>query len=147
MTRYISFSISLIFLLSAFNISAEQSKDFGGYTIHYSAFTTDVLPAEVARTYGITRSKNRALLNISILQKVMDASIKPVRAKVEANATNLSAQLKTFEIRELNEQGAIYYIAETQVSHRETLKFDLAITPEGEENTYRFSFDQQFFTQ
>ena len=147
MTRYISLSISLIFLLSAFNISADQSKDFGDYTIHYSAFTTDVLTADIARVYSITRSKNRALLSISVLKKVMDASIKPVRAEVEASATNLSAQLKTFEIRELNDQGAIYYIAETQVNHRETLKFDLAITPEGEENTYRFSFDQQFFTQ
>ena len=147
MTRYISLSISLIFLLSAFNISADQSKDFGDYTIHYSAFTTDVLTADIARVYSITRSKNRALLSISVLKKVMDASIKPVSAEVKASATNLSAQLKTFEIRELNDQGAIYYIAETQVNHRETLKFDLAITPEGEENTYRFSFDQQFFTQ
>lgn len=140
---------SLFFALILFGLSAaqaDQSKDFGDYTIHYNAFTTDVLTADVARSYNITRSKNRALLNVSVLKKVMDASVKPVRAQVQASATNLSAQLMTFEVRELNDQGAIYYIAESQVNHRETLKFDIAVTPEGEDNTYRFSFSQQFFT-
>ncbi len=146
MSKQIKKILSLAFLLFATTVNAEQSKDFGDYTIHYSAFTTDVLTADVARTYGITRSKNRALLNISVLKKVMDASIKPVKASVDASATNLSAQLKSLEIRELNDQGAIYYITETQVNHRETLKFNLSITPLGEQNTYRFSFDQQFFT-
>jgi hypothetical protein len=135
-----------LFIVTA-TVSADQSKDFGDFTIHYSAFTTDVLTPDVARAYNITRSKNRALLNVSVLKKVMDASIKPVRANVEASATNLSAQLKTFEVRELGDQGAIYYVAEIPVSHRETLKFNLAVTPEGQSNTYRFSFEQQFYTE
>jgi hypothetical protein len=146
MVRYFKLILCLCLFFSASTVNADQSKDFGDYTIHYSAFTTDVLTPDVARMYGISRSKNRALLNISVLKKVMDASIKPVRATVDATATNLSGQLKTFEIRELSDQGAIYYIAEAQVNHRETLKFSLAVTPEGEENTYHFSFDQQFFT-
>jgi hypothetical protein len=145
MKRCYSLFFSL-FLLGLSTAHADQSKDFGDYTIHYNAFTTDVLTADVARSYNITRSKNRALLNISVLKKVMDASVKPVRAQVQASATNLSAQLKTLEVRELNDQGAIYYIAESQVNHRETLKFEIAVTPAGEENTYRLSFSQQFFT-
>lgn len=145
MKRYISL-ITTLALLIVSSANADQSKDFGDYTIHYSAFTTDVLSADVAGAYNITRSKNRALINISVLKKVMDASVKPVRAQIVASATNLSAQLKTFEVRELNDQGAIYYIAETPVNHRETLKFDIAVTPDGEQNTYRFSFSQQFYT-
>ena len=146
MDGYIKIKLILALLFFSAVVNADQSKDFGDYTIHYSAFTTDVLSQDVARGYNITRSKNRALLNISVLKKVMDSSIKPVKAEVVASATNLSAQLKSIEVRELNDQGAIYYIAEIPVSHRETLKFSLAITPEGEQNTYRFSFDQQFFT-
>ena len=146
MDGYIKIKLILALLFFSAVVNADQSKDFGDYTIHYSAFTTDVLSPDVARGYNITRSKNRALLNISVLKKVMDSSIKPVKAEVVASATNLSAQLKSIGVRELNDQGAIYYIAEIPVSHRETLKFSLAITPEGEQNTYRFSFDQQFFT-
>ena len=145
MNRYISLVLSLTFFFIG-SVSADQSKDFGDYTIHYSAFTSDMLSADVASGYNITRSKNRAILNVSVLKKVMDSSIKPVRAQVQASATNLSAQLKTFDVRELNDQGAIYYIAEIPVNHRETLKFEIAVTPDGEQNTYRFSFSQQFYT-
>lgn len=139
-------AMGLFLSAAGFPALADQSKTFGDYSIHYSAFTTDMLTADVARAYNITRSKNRAMLNISVLKKVMDTTGKPVRARVEATATNLSSQLKTFEIRELNDQGAIYYIAEAPVSNRETLRFNIAITPEGEENTYSFTFQQQFFT-
>ena len=143
------FLLSLCLLLSTMivTVNAEQAKNFGDYSIHYVALTTDILSPEVAKSYNITRSKNRVLLNISVLKKIMGTASQPVRAKVIANATNLTSQLKKFEVRELSNQGAIYYIAETSVNHRETLKYNLSITPEGEENTYTFSFQQQFFTE
>jgi hypothetical protein len=129
------------------NVSAEQSKSFGDYTVHFSAFTTDILSPEVAKSYRISRSKNRSLLNISVLKKVMGTYGSPVSASVEATATNLSAQLRELDVRELIEHGAIYYIAETTVNNEETLKFTLTITPEGETKPFSFSFQQQFFTQ
>lgn len=147
MSRILAAVLGLLLAVSSASIKADQSKDFGDYTIHYSAFTTDVLSPEVARAYNITRSKNRAMLNISVLKKVMETSVMPVKAEIESSATNLSAQLKAIEMRELSDQGAIYYIAELPVAHRETLKFNIAVTPDGEEYTYRFSFDQQFFTE
>jgi len=71
----------------------------------------------------------------------------PVSAEVEATATNLSSQLRQLDVRELKEHGAIYYIAETTVNNKETLKFTLTIKPEGETESYSFSFQQQFFTE
>lgn len=126
---------------------AEQSQSFGDYTVHYSAFTTDILTPEVAKAYRIPRSKNRALLNVSVLKKVMGTTGLPVKADVKATATNLSAQFRKLEVRELNDQGAIYYIAEATVGNEETLKYSLHITPEGETNPITLSFDQQFFTR
>lgn len=126
---------------------AEQSKTFGDYTIHYSAFTTDILTPEVAKAYNIRPSKNRALLNISVLKKVMGTTGQPVRAAVKATATNLSAQLQELKVRELEEHGAIYYLAETLVDNEETLKYSVHVVPEGESAPLEFSFDQQFFTQ
>lgn len=130
-----------------FNVSAEQSKSFGDYTVHFVAFTTDILTPDVAKSYRITRSKNRALLNISVLKKVMGTAGSPIRAKVEATATNLNLQLRKLDVRELNEHAAIYYIAETAVNNEETLTYTLSITPEGEAESYTFSFQQQFFTE
>ena len=145
MTRYVVHTLSLFLLTTSFTANSQQYKTFGDYSIHYSAFRTDALTPEIARVYDITRSKNRALLNITILKKT--ETMKPVRATIVATATNLSSQLKTFEMREIRDQEAIYYITEVYVAHREILRFNVAVTPEGEENTYSFSFRQEFFTQ
>ena len=77
----------------------------------------------------------------------MGTTGQPVKALVEATATNLSRQLKTLNTRELSRNGAIYYIAETAVNNEETLDFELHITPEGESVALSFSFQQQFFTE
>jgi len=146
MVRNISIVLGLLMLASVPGINAEQAKVFGDYSIHYSTFTTDMLTAEVASGYNINRSKNRALLNISVLKKVLDTTTKPVRATVVASATNLSAQLKNLEIKEISDQGAIYYIAEFPVADREILNFNITVTPEGETNAYTLTFQQEFFT-
>ena len=139
--------ITLLLISTAPAANAEQSKTFGDYTIHYAAFTTDMLSREVARQYEIRRSKNRIILNISVLKKVMETTGQPVKAAVVATATNLNRQLKQLTTRELRGNGAIYYIAETAVNNEETLDFNLSITPEGESVALSFSFQQQFFTE
>jgi len=137
---------ALLSLLVSPTIQAEQSKIFGSYTVHYSAFTTDNLTPSVARLYNIPRSKKRALLNISVLKKTADGSSKPTRAIIKGTATNLSQQLRELEPREISEKGAIYYIAETPVDNAEILKYRLEITPQGEKTTYTLTFQQQFYT-
>ena len=139
--------LTLAMSTATFNVNAEQSKVFGDYTVHFSAFTTDLLSSEVAKLYRIPRSRNRALLNISVLKKVMNALGSPVKANIPATSTNLSSQLRELKMRELNEDGATYYIAETTVNNEETLKYTLTITPVGATETYTFSFHQQFFTE
>jgi hypothetical protein len=126
---------------------AEQSATFGDYTVHYNALPTEVLEPSVAKLYDIRRSQSRALLNVAVLKKKMGLTGQPVRAEVKATATNLSAQLRNIEMRELNEQGAIYYIGELPVAHEETLKFTIEVTPDGETEPFVTRFDQQFFTR
>lgn len=149
MRSYMLFA-GLLLATLADSAQAEQSKTFGNYTVHYNAFTTDHLSPSIAKVYGISRSKSRALLNISILKKVMETSGSPVKAYVEATATNMNAQLRQLEVRELVESGqpgAIYYLAETAVGHGETLTYNISFIPEGETKPYNFSFRQQFITK
>ncbi len=137
---------ALILLAMPLTAQAEQSKVFGDYTVHYSAFTTDNLTPSIARAYNIPRSKKRALLNISVLKKTADGSSKPTRVTIKGTATDLSQQLRELSLREISEKGAIYYIAETSVVNAETLKYNLEISPEGETITYKLSFQKQFYT-
>lgn len=126
---------------------AERSDSFGDYTVHYNALTTDLIDPTVARAYGIVRSKSRALINVAVLRKVMGTSGQPIRAEVSASATNLSLQLKSVDMRELNEGSAIYYIGELPVANNETLDISIVVTPEGSDIKHTTRFRQEFYTE
>ena len=140
-----SFIITTLFFIST-SVLAENSEQFGDYVIHYNAFRSDTLEPEIAKSYNLTRRNNRAIVNIAILKKVMNTTGKPVAAEVTGHASNLTGQLKKLEFREITEGNAIYYLAETKISDGEFLKFELKITPEGEQQPARLKFDKRFFT-
>jgi len=119
------------------------SADIGTHTIHFSAQSTDQLPPEIARAYNILRSKNRAMLNVSVLRKPDNV---PVVAEVKVKTVNLTGQLKNVTMRQIDEQEAIYYIGETAVANRETLVFDISVLPEGENQASEVRFKRQFYT-
>lgn len=120
-----------------------SSADIGDYIVHFSALSTDRISPEVARTYNIVRSKNRAMLNVSILRESDEAA---VTANVIVKTRNLTGQLKTVTMRKIEEQAAIYYIGETPVANREVLIFDISITPDGETMASDVRFKRQFYT-
>lgn len=137
-----------VFVLLALSLTAvaENSTHTGGYTIHHNALTTDNLPAQVATAYGLQRSKNRALLNVSVIRDEPGTMGIPVRATIRAVARTLYGQIRQVELREIVEDKAIYYIADFPVAHRETLMFDFEIMPEGGRYPLRAHMRQEFFT-
>ncbi len=139
--------IAMLLLAVPLTTLAEQSKIFGNYTVHYSAFTSDNLTPAIAKQYRIPRSRKRALLNVSVLKKMDDGSSRPSRAMIKGTTTNLSQQLRELDPREISEKGAIYYIAETPVDNAEVLKYTLEVTPEGKNTPYTLSFQEQFYTE
>jgi hypothetical protein len=122
------------------------SADIGNHVVHFSAQSTDQLPPAVAREYNILRSKNRAMLNVSVLRKSDNL---PVTANVTVNAVNLTGQLKNVTMRMIEEPGdikAIYYIGDTTVANREVLVFDISIRPDGEDSVSHVRFKRQFYS-
>lgn len=119
------------------------SADIGEYVVHFSAQTTDQLPPDVARAYNIVRSKNRAMLTVSIIGKATGRS---VSGTVTVKTQNLTGQLKNVTMRKIEEQDAIYYIGETAVANRETLIFDISVTPDGKTLPADVRFKREFYT-
>jgi hypothetical protein len=125
--------------------SEDTFKDSGNYVVHYNAVRTDALTPEVARSYGIQRSTNRVMLNVTVLQKEADqAPGKPVVADVKVNAANLNGQLKDLEVRRIDEGDAIYYIGEVSIGGAEILVFDIAVTPAGMQAPLTVKFKREF---
>lgn len=119
------------------------SIDIGDYSVHFNAQLTGQLPPEIARTYNIVRSNNRAMLNVSVID---DEKRTSVPADVSVKTVNLTGQLKTVNMRRIDEQEAIYYIGETPVANQETLIFDITVAPEDADTPSEVRFKRQFFT-
>jgi len=142
-------ALTLLFtLIFASPVAAQQSQDFGNYVVHYNALNTNLIPPQVAQGYGIARSSSRALLNVTVLKKVMDTPGTPVSASIKASATNLTGQLRELQIRQIDDsEGAIYYIAEFPVHNLETYRFEITVSIAGEEDPLLVRFTQQFYTE
>jgi hypothetical protein len=124
--------------------SEDSFRDFGSYEVHYNAVRTDMLTPEIARNYGIQRSTNRVMLNVTVLHKEAGAARKPVPAEVKVDARNLNEQLKDIELRRISESEAIYYIGEVSISGTEILVFDITVTPEGTQTPLSVKFTREF---
>ncbi len=151
-------SVSLLGLLSACGGSGNPadvpealpagatSADIGRYIVHFNAQSTDQLPPLVAREYKIVRSKDRAMLTVSVIRKQDNLS---VPAEVTVKTVNLTSQLKNVTMRRIDEAGptaAIYYIGETSVANREWLIFDISVRPDGASLPSKVRFKRQFYT-
>lgn len=124
----------------------ESVKDFGEYVIHFNALRTAQLSPDIARQYGIVRSQNRAMLNVSILKKSEGTMGTPVTGSVSASAINLTGQLKDITVQEIKEgDSAVYYIGETSIADGETLIFTVDATPINEASRFTVRFKKQFF--
>ena len=129
-----------------FNAFAEKSLNFGDYVVHFNAFRSDQLTPDIAKAYQLTRRNNRMVVNITVLKRTSEGKTLPTKANVTGFASNLTGQVKNLKFREIHDGNAIYYLAQDQISNRETLKFDIKAVPEGETISAKIKFKQQFFT-
>jgi hypothetical protein len=125
--------------------SEPTDQDFGDYELHYNAVRTDLLTPDVARAYGIERSANRVLLNVSLLKKSPDGRTVPVDGKVSAAAHNLNGQVKNLELRRVTEGDSVYFIGEVGITGNEILVFDINATPADQPEALQVQFKREFF--
>ena len=135
----------LLGLLLPLIAQAENSTKIPGYAIHHNAIPTAILVPEVASNYGITRSKYRGLLNVSVIKDEPGTTGKPVTANVQAYTFNLIGQIYNIKLREIREGEAIYYIGDFPIVDAETIKIRMEITPEGASRPTKAEISQQFF--
>ena len=65
---------------------------------------------------------------------------------MSVKTVNLTGQLKNVTMRQIDEGDAIYYIGEVAIANRETLVFDISVTPEGSQIVSDVRFKRQFYT-
>ena len=147
--------ISILMLTSSYSAFAQinQTKEiqtfqkFGAYTVHYNVFNSKDVPSEVANIYKLTRSRDIALVNISLTKTEKDATTLGLPAKVSVKAVNLMQQSKPLEFKEIKEPDATYYIASLRHTNEEDIRFEVSVLPEGEDKPLTVNFTRKLFTE
>ncbi len=137
---------SMLLCIPPLQAQTDRSQDLGDYIVYYNALPTEILQANIAQQYGISRSKFRGFITISVQKKTTGNSGKPVNAEINISASNLTGQSKTLTLRRVKEGPSIYYIDDFRIANMETLNFKLQIEPENSHKNLTVNFSQQFFT-
>lgn len=132
-------------VISVAPVSAEQKEVFDGFEVHYNAFASTFLAPEIARHYGITRSKAIGIVNITVLKTQAGNRPIPVAAQIEGQLHNMAQQQRRLSFRRITEGKAVYYLAEFQFVQSELLTFTVTTYPEGSTQPLKLRFSQNFY--
>lgn len=113
-----------------------NSETIGHYTILFSAFNSQFVPADIAQAHNLVRAKDQALINVSVLDNRTGTT---VAADVKGQARNLMQQTKTIAFKVINEPDAVYYLGSIRHTNEEILHFDITVTLDGEPHTVKFT--------
>ena len=134
--------ITLLALSVITTSSAENMKKMDGLNIHYIALGSAFLTPEIAKAYGIERSRYKGLVNISVLDNTQ-AGNPSKTVFINGKARNDVGQIKSLEFTEVKEGDAVYYLAQVSYTNKETIYFDINITDKGKQHNLKFS--QKFY--
>ncbi len=143
-----AFYILLVGLLLATSHTsqAEQMVIQGDHELHYNTFPSTFLSKEVANAYQITRSKNRGILSISIMDQSGEKP-KAVEANITVDAKNLVHQSKDIKLIKIVEQDeAVYYLGTFALNNQENVNFTINAKPAGSDTVFQVKFTREFFT-
>ncbi len=122
-------------------VSPPTSQTFGADTVYFNVLNTGFLTPEVARSYGITRGKDKFLVNVSV-RHTSDGTSGPIRATVSGSSSDLIHRTP-LNFREVIEQDAIYYIAELSIDGKqETRDFRLRVNTATRPQPYDIQFNK-----
>ncbi len=135
MGRHVGLWLCLAAALVSFGSAAEQKMQLGEWDVHYIVVNSTFFSPEIAREYGIVRSKYNALVNISVLETdTQKAQI----VGMEGSATNLLGTEKALTFKRVQEGEAIHYLAVLPFRDQETYRFAIRIQRGNDSQTLKF---------
>jgi hypothetical protein len=109
--------------------------------VHYVVVNTSFLDPAVAAHYGVARGKDRAFVNLSVL----DGAGKSLDATVTGTTLNLLNQEAALTFSTIKEADSVYFIAPLKFTDRDTLRFRIDVVVPGGRAPMRVDFQQQMF--
>ncbi|UEH08187.1 DUF4426 domain-containing protein [Pseudomonas sp. HN8-3] len=124
--------------MAADAIDPNRTKEFGDITVHYNTYTSSFLQPETAQAVGIVRSKEKGLINVTVIKGVT-----PVAAQVTGTIKDLGGKSEILTFKQIEEKGGISYLAPYSVTQREYKTFTINVETGGK--AHGFQFNQELF--
>ena len=130
----------------------EASTRVGNVVVRANAIPTAGLGEAVARQYGIERDAGTVMLLVGVRRDDGNGDETALPARVTAVAIDLLGKRQPLAMREVrsgdpgsdSEQGFIDYVGTARVIAPDTLRFDIAIAPQGGP-AMELHFNRDFF--
>ena len=124
------------------NDQGGQFKQLGDWEVHYIAFPSTFLQPNIAKHYGLERSKYSGVINISVLDS--RHKDKPAQqVEIVGQARNLLGNTVTLDFKEVVEGDAVYYIAPIKFTNEEIYRFNIDLKQGRQQHTLKFQ--QKFY--
>lgn len=136
--------VAALMLVCSFGAAAEQFVDAGPYRVHYAAINTTTLTPEVARQFGVSRTRNEILLVLNA-QHSVHGRYRPVPATASGTATTLLGHVQKLALRPVREADVHYVVASFQTLDGEYMTIDAQVLPQGANAPLQVKFKQQFY--
>lgn len=101
----------------------EQISRSGNIALHVEAVSTTCLTPEATRQYNVQPDAQRGLLTVTVVRNGGPDKIQGVAAQVYAAAMTQANQLMNIPLREMRENGSVYYLGEFQLQPPDVLRF------------------------
>ncbi|WP_235991347.1 DUF4426 domain-containing protein [Halopseudomonas xiamenensis] len=122
---------------------AQSPQRFGDLLVHHNTFNSSYLQPEIAAAAGLQRGPRQGVVNIAV-QRQTEHGLEVVDARVEGTVKNLIQQTTPLKFIRLQEQDAIYFVANYSAGQRGLLQFEVRVQAEEGAPVHTVRFQQEF---
>jgi hypothetical protein len=139
-------AISLLFF-SAITYAQESFEYISPpYEVYYSVFNSTFVTPDVAKAYQLTRGKDIAMVNVSVRKNTDSGKNIEKRAVVSGTKSDL-IHVIALDFIEIEEKGAIYYLASFKFNHKEALNFNIEVQPDRNKAPINIKFRKALYQE
>ena len=144
--KKIIIAISLLFFAAI--TYAQESFEYISppYEVYYSVFNSTFVTPDVAKAYQLTRGKDIAMVNVSVRKNLDSGKNIEKRAVVSGTKSDL-IHVIPLDFIEIEEKGAIYYLASFKFNHKEALNFNIEVQPDRNKASINIKFRKALYQE
>lgn len=135
----------LLLFASATVLAQAQSNPqrFGDLLVHYNLLNSSYLEPDIAANAGLARGPTHGVLTLLVQRDTKEGKV-PVDARVSGTVSNLLQQSSPIEFIRIQEDEAIYFVANYTAAQRGVLRFEVNVQAEEGAPVHTLRFQQEF---